>query len=1356
MSKPEISAPIPDESLEAIVMNRPGTRKKLPTGEVVEEPSALTRFYLAYEFSGDIELKHKFALALLDYRTPDGKRFDDHRLLFEYLIPKDCVVDKGARAYKENLALEMMKRGIIDPQEEEARVAEGEVVRFVDGNELLSSLSGTLPIHVMGAITNVLLFANMTAEKRAALRSFTTKSLLRPYLEALKVRRPAGRIPVEQMIRELPEKIFDNADKATIAIMKEYFTMEMLILFNRGEVEGLRRMEGMIAVENNGLKQDFLNQIKNEFESVSKIQVPADFKEKVDWVERFKDDNLPFPGFLQKYFLYEYKTRGRLLLDADTGGSKTACGYLAMETMGADRVTVLGPAKSRETWKRENTRIHKPGMVPDFFEINSQSDLADPRVETAKFVFIGSEFIANTAGEEGATGGEAETEKTDDTLDESIGRGTRARKTLNDLIDALVTRRRTDGLIIDESDDFRNPKAKRTQIFVSLAQKMNEQYAKNAVREAGLADKARMPILALTATPISNGLEDMDVMLAVLYPDKFALPYGIETDRSGQKVIRFSDLCLRNPELAYSVLLGEKLIMQWTIEHLNSELQSAKDPETVSFQLSPAEMAVYRFILSQEMNFLDIVKSLNDFLINPAYLREAVLRDPADWDIPATPKDALGKRFNELYDAWKEWSKQSGGVKREKFSADWIAKYGDGEFLAACFFNRDLFLGVESLAMEIDDDTFKNDWHSSEVIINLKDGRNLMVSRKFLEIKKYLEVHAVGVDQKKLFIISPGRATGVVNEYGSGEADDGATLSLIENLRSLGILPADSMPKLDGTASMKKREEVATVFKTDGAKARVVVATMEAIKESMDFAIQETEGMKDIKGMDVFYLGWPWTYADLKQAKGRFVRPGLGKRFDINQHVLESANTIDEGKRDIVRLKYLRMQMALNGVVLSEEDRAFFDNAHTSQNFINGTDNPRDYYARDFFAQVRGMGEAEISAALSRETNGKTVAEILAEHYLNNGKDTFTRAGNNARLVAGLLKQANPKKVLVVGAGSCLVNRNLIEMNYPVEVDNYDMNGVMMEKAKEIFPNIGKTIVGNASELSGIEDESYDAIDCSLMLELTKVMEKKGQIFSGDMANIERVKVLRELNRALKIGGRLVITLPENTFHEENCELPVFLAALSKHFGFSVAGPTGLASATDIRPKRKIGYVMTLEKTGKPDITGLKIEDITFPSESEFVISRKSGKTRKQVSASGDYPIFDFKQFSIEDPLTGEETRVNYQPSEAVIFTAEALQADEVVSIGELEGEVLLKAVRNDIRERLKSKDAWQKKIWFDLIRKLQNENFGQRITHEQLLRLAEAIRDSGLGCPSTWVLDEIDGERIIRAKLEWAMRARK
>lgn len=1168
-----------------------------------------------------------------------------HQFLLDNFIPRTRICDPQVKAQKEKLALDMITKGFIDPDSDESSEAEGEIRRYVGSDHLLSQLSGDLPDYIVAAIGTNLKFAHLSPEQRSRLRPFFTRSLLRPYLGDIEVHRPKGKIPIDTMVKEIPEEFFKNADGNSLQMVKTFFSLRLLRYFNKDVRLGFSEIDKIVnsrdpKIYRSELKKDFFREIRTEFSEVNQMRFPKELKTVVDWVDRFKDDNLPFPSFFQKWVAYEFLKTRRWLNNGKCGGAKTATSLVSMEMAGAKRVTIFGPAKARNTWRDEIKNIYKPGQAPSFFAVSCIDDLSDPSVETSKFLFISDEFISQTCDDASVN-----------------GNGGRRKKDFKMLEDALISRRKTDGVISDESDDFRNPKAKCSHVFTGLIEGMDRQYESNPETWDSFGNPQKLPMWALTATLIVNSPEDPDIIMANLYPDRFASPYGKKYDASGKELHRYSDYAV-TPELAYSLLMGERLILQYSLEDLNEKLVPRKEPETVFFDLSPAEQVIYQWIARQGFNVLSKSRLLSDYLINPVFTRNNLLAKGTNPEPVST--EELRSLFKELYEAWKSWSAhRSKGIPEEKFSADWIAKFGYGNFLVSCFFNKDLEYGIDSLAFALEkhDHRLQKDWQISKTLIPLRYGGYLQASQKMQFVKQKLdEVLVNGEPEKKVMILVPQRREGITRDSSKKrtrvEELENEAWSVYEQIHLLGMFPPEMLFAVDGTVPFKKRTQEAIVYTTDGYKDIVGAATPDSMGESMDWALKRVPAMENIRGMDAVYLSYPWSHASLEQTDGRFDRASLGENFFLRLFRTEVRNSVDEGKSRIIRAKYLLGEATMHNVPLTPEDKKLFKPKDSAGMMLTDHNIAPNIVTKYTFAKLRGEGAERFAEEMNRQHNGKMLADIVAESYFKEGQDQHTIVGNNARMVSRLILEDNPRSVLSLAAGTCLVNRNLHNNGYRGTVDNYDINPAMMRVAKAKFNYLGRTIVGNAADLirdpqpgeSGrpkMADGSYDAIDCSMMLDLTKLYDKKTYEKKHPETS-ERVQVLMEINRVLKTGGKAIITLPEGTFKNNEDAFPAFVDELTRHFGFRVAGPVGLAYGTDMRPKRKISWVIKVEKTGKPDFTGFDITKLAFPSEADTFISHyRGGKGKSFEPLTGDHPMFDFNQFEVIDPLTGQTTELD-------------------------------------------------------------------------------------------------------------------
>lgn len=1147
-------------------------------------PSDFDSFYRGITNYPD---KYALAVALIE----DG-RFKNPRLLYQQFIyhgdevdPKVQVDPEEAKDLQDKLRLlvtaTLVQIGTIKEDSPEAQTAEAETLKFVDQNEQLRQLRGILPIHIMGAITNVTLFADMTDEqKREKLRSWTTRALLRPYLGDLETQRPLGEIDFKDLALLIPEEIFRSRDSVVSNLIRNYFTSQAMQLFVDGEETGFIKLQETIDQEASDVKRQVFEQIYREFEQVKDVQIPARFNPTVPgWFT----ETSPMPLFRQKYFIHEFLKTGRKLLNGDTGATKTACAYLAMETAGARRVTIIGPARARNTWPREAEKIFIEASKPDVFAVRSASDLENPHMESAAYVYIGSELLSKAWND----------------------------ITLRERIKTAFNKRQTDGVILDESDEFKNKDAQGSKMLVDLITKM----------------KSDVPIVALTATPISSSLEDLDITMALLYPDRFAIPQK----NDGKKKNTFSVQALRDPNIAFSLLHGEKLMIQWTLEDLFGDKAPKLEYRRMPTPMRPSQQIIYEYVERLALGPLTKIRLLRSVLLNPELIKR-VIKKEGHIPEPVYSQDELVGKLYELYGAYLNWvGEKDPAIPDELFSADWIAKYGERDLILQCFFDESLIDGIESFVQQHPD--LAKNWQEPKAL-----------SGKYIALREFLESRMTrnegnNTAREKTFIVSPYHKQGITRWLEDPQIKDSDLAdnawSLYEYIRSewLPGLPRDLAINLDGTRSFTFRDREAMFWRESGDRNLIVVASMQAVYESMDWAIRDNSSTKDIDKMNVIFLGWPFGWDEFKQMTGRFLRPGQVKPVDIL--VYESEGTIDQGLFDLVRKKNLLIQMSLAGIELSKDDQEFFRRSTLAKRILLVDPTTGQNFLQSVVRRLRGAGESQTEGELSKKKDDKSYFELFAEFYFDEGRDEFRIVGNNAELVKNIVLRTKPRRILSVGAGSCLLARKMtVQSGYLGEIDNIDINEAVLRLAKERFPDIGHIIKRRASNLE-LPAESYDAVDYSFILPWTKLLNEDKNQNSHAPHELERVKVLLEMNRVLKTGGTAVLSFPESSFDTQT--FAQFTKALEDHFGFTVINPSGMSYATEVKPQRRIGWVITAVKRDNPSLSSINSHDLMFLTDERVVVSKyKGGRDTKSVVISVDYPIFSSKRFEVYNPLTDE------------------------------------------------------------------------------------------------------------------------
>ncbi len=1191
----------------------------------------------------------KHTIEELNVQSPTSD--EDVKEQRDYQNAKQDIESGHAQVLKDQLQLLLVEQGHVKIGSDDEKEAHQVVNRFIDKDAVLSQLVDLLPIHVMGAITSAQMFENATGdEKKEKLRSFSTRALLiRPHLGNLLVTGFAGGLDYKDILSLVPEKIFRDSQGATLNVVQNHLTNLAMTGFIDAEEAGFSRMQDTINQEVSDVRRQFTQQILDEFREIAQEPTRDVFKDEVDgWFT----DKSPFPLFRQKWFAHEFAKTRRKLLNGDTGATKTACLDLSMETLGAKRVTIFGPAIARNAWPREADKIYKEDKKPDVFAVRGAKDLQNPRIETAKQIFVSSQMLA---------------------------RAWDSPELYQKMVDALVERRDTDGLGLDESDEFRNPNTKSAKMLIDIVTRIKTKYAGRS--------SEKIPILALTATPISGALSDLDITMALLYEDRFALPGVYEEGK-----FTFSTQVLKDPKIAFSVLFGEQLITQWTLQDLFGEKVPIPEPFVVPVKMTPAQRAIYNWVEDLAIkNPLLKVTMLRGVLMNP----ELIKRTCKERELipqPVYDPEQLGAKLQELHQAWQEWFLSTPEQLLEPFSADWIAQFGDQDFLIQMFFDDRFPSGIESLVSRYPE--IFADWQKAESL-----------SGKYQELRKFLESKLIkGEDgytsREKVFIVSPFHKRGVTRDLEDPETKDedleDDTLSLFEIIRSEWFpdMPKEMAINIDGTKSFATREREAAYWRESGTRNTIVVASMKSVYESMDWAIRDTEDNQNIETLNVNWLGEPWRWEQKKQMNGRFPRPGLSKK--VNVFIYETEDSIDLGFKNVVHYTNLLTQLALAGVELSPEDAEFFRRTSSASRILEYEPSASQIFLYRILGKMKSLTEEQIDEELEKQKDGRDIRDLFAEFYFNEAKDEYRIVGNNAEMVKNIILRDEPQNILSVGAGTCLLARKATRSGFVGNIDNLDINGAVLRIAKERYPEIGRIIRGKASHIDA-RPESYDAVDCSFMLSWT---EQK-----------TRVQILSEINRVSKPGARVVFTFPESSFDEET--FSKFAGALSAHFGFKLLEPSGIASATDIKPAKRIGWVITAERQDTVNLDGLDAQNLTFLNEKPRVSKGKGAKPDKPTVIHIDYPIFDFKSFQVYNPLTREVSSANSKPEETIQIPIRDLVDQIKVNLSESQFNIW-----RDARRRIEgSLNQSYPEAEETLVRIFQRRKLGLNIWSEEALR---------------------------------------
>lgn len=1168
-----------------------------------------TRFDMFYAEGSDVMTKYTLARSLIQ----DG-RFDRPVDLLQGFIPKDPeTIPEGdrevAQALRERIHFSLIEKGILPPSSIGKEASERYFQRELERKQNLKDLvESGVPIEVMGQLMTVDLFSDITDEKKMEeYRAWVTRSILRVYVGTLSGRRTRRDLGVVDVLDRIPKKIFADPNGIKYNLVENYIEQRLMRnITDLGMHEGFAAIDALIEHATDDSQKAFISGLADRFLDIATYPLKGDFNTRItikNGAER------TFPSFEQRTFVYDFTENNTRLLAAETGLGKTGTAYLAMENSDASRVLVFAPADNT-AWPTEDAKLFRePGNV---YVVKGSADL-DRAVQSGKKYIVLSQRLLGLAEND---------------------------PTLIDKLQRFVGESKVDGAIIDEMDNLSNPKAISTKTVVKMVEGIRKNYA-----ERTNYDEYDTPIIGLTATPIRNRLANLNVPMGVLYPDRFAVSAGEAT--ATRKT--FSDTCLNRPDLAHAILVGERKMFRW--EQATGVQEFTYDTEVVPVEAF--EDILYTFIANEvPTSMVNKVRLLENALFNPLLVK-AEVREMVPDRIPQFDMDDVLEKLIKVTQEWKKMRSITSPISSDDYlSASKLVELGMGEEVLACFFSDLLENGIDTVVEELIKDS-----DDPELAAVYKFWRSKDVSSKYAHLEQLLkEKLSWKTDRdgrryrEKIFIVSPsrkqGRTADVVqrdirtpdgnrrNLYAQYELDTINDSKLVEHIKewTQGLCSEDQVLVLDGSVSLGRQKDEIIAKWVNDPNAAVLVVTLEATYQSRDYTLNATvdQDGRQITGIEKVFLSPPWYYQQLKQMAGRSIRQG--HLVPVHVSILESEDLVDHGKGEGVLYSYLLSRMALSGIVLTPEEQEFFDSKRVGRRI--SFQSPEKRFLRDALSFVRGAGEDVIDGFLrdqSRVRDEVTVNQLIAEKFFDEGRDEYHVSGYNAELVAFLAKHFinQDASILSIGAGTLLLQRKLKR-----GIDNVDINPHMMEAGWTLASQYGgRMIEGRASSLSTVDfpDGSYDLVDNSFALHWSRLEPSKDQPTDAS----ERVKILSQMNRVLKEGGRIVLTIPEKSFDEERFH--AFAETLEKHFGFKIDQDFSGKSfgRSKLGLAKRLGWCIVATKIAEPQLTGLDLSGLEFANEKGDWVSTSARKKGSAGVQGRDYPTptlqIDFEQYEIID-----------------------------------------------------------------------------------------------------------------------------
>lgn len=1172
-------------------------------------PEEQARFDELYPFGFNVMTKYILARNLI----LDG-RFSKPVDLLNGFIPKDPeTIPEGdrelAKAFKERLQFLLIEKGILPPssvsKEASERYFKSELERRQNLKDLLE---GGLPFEVMGQLMTVDLFSDITDERKIEeYRAWVTRSILRVYVGVLSGRRARRDLGVVDVLDRIPPRIFADPNGIKFNLVENYIEQRLMRnITDLGIHEGFAAIDTLIEHSTDANQKAFIAGLADRFLDIATYPLKGDFNSKVTIKNGIEK---PFPSFEQRTFVYDFTHHNTRLLAAETGLGKTGTAYLTMENSDATKVLVFAPADNT-AWPTEDKKLFRE--PENVYVVQGSADL-DRAANSGKKYIVVSQRLLGLVEED---------------------------PTLMDKLQRLVDTSHADGAIIDEIDNLSNPKAISTKTVVKLITCIRKNYAKHTGK-----DEHQAPIIGLTATPIRNRLRNLNVLMGLLYPERFAVSVGEATTTKKT----FSDTCINRPDVAHRILIGEKKMFRW--EQASGVQEFTYDTEVIP--VAAFEEILYAFIANEvPTSMVNKVRLLENAVFNPLLVK-AEVREMIPDRIPQFDMEDVLQKLVRVTQEWKKMRGITSPVSSDDFlSSSKLVELGMGEEVLACFFSDLLENGIDTLVRELAKDS--DDPALAEVFSFWKSEN---ISSKYAYLEKLIKERLSWKTDKdgrkfreNIIIVSParkqGRTADVVQRdirtpegnshslYAQYELDTINDSKLVEYVRgwTQGLCDEEHILILDGSVRLGKQKNAIVERWVNSPDHAILVVTLEATYQSRDYTlnvIRDQEG-REIRGIEEVFLSPPWYFQQLKQKAGRDIRQG--HLVPVHFSVLESEDLVDHGKGENVLYTFLLSRMALSGIALTPEEQDFFDSKRAGRRI--SFQSPEKRFLRDAFGFVRGAGEDIIDGFLRDQAKIReeiTVNQLIAEKFFDEGRDEYHVSGYNAELVAFLTKRfvsANAR-ILSIGAGTLLLQRKLKR-----GIDNIDINPFMMQAGWTLARQYGgRMIEGRASSLSETEfpEGSYDLVDNSFALHWSRLEPAKDQ----PVETSERVKIFLQMNRVLKNGGRMVLTIPEKSFDEER--FPVFVDTLEKHFGFKIdkdfSGKSYGRSRLGLA--KRLGWCIVATKVSNPKLMGLVIGNLEFVNEKGDWISISARKKGCAGVQGRDYPTpalqIDFEQYEIID-----------------------------------------------------------------------------------------------------------------------------
>ncbi|HRH31919.1 MAG TPA: SNF2-related protein [bacterium] len=265
-------------------------------------------------------------------------------------------------------------------------------------------------------------------------------------------------------------------------------------------------------------------------------------------------------------------------------------------------------------------------------------------------------------------------------------------------------------------------------------------------------------------------------------------------------------------------------------------------------------------------------------------------------------------------------------------------------------------------------------------------------------------------------------------------------------------------------------------------------------------------------GEDVEFLNEPLTEYQRQQQRSRVYRPGIRRPLETKTYI--AAGTIDEGVHQHIQTKFHAVEKILRGIPLSELEQRILE-SDSDEEMAEVEVNPE--LGKFYFSTLQRLQKMFVLGKDIGEERFKEFVDRFGKEYAEGYKTAGARSyqANVNRFAGGLIEtfiedreqQPHEIKILDIPSGPEMLRRHG-SAKLANSIVSVDLN-------KEHFADAeGEHAVGSFTSLP-YEDGTFDYLNCALGLHYTSYRPTKD--------DYERVRAFQEMNRVLKIGGRVVI-----------------------------------------------------------------------------------------------------------------------------------------------------------------------------------------------------------------------------------------